>query len=707
MRNMFLAGAAALAIAPASAAAQSTLDDTAMAARDTAVSTWVDVITVTGRPISADTELEAEYAPAIAPDAAGLAARLPGAALIDNGALSGQVQYRGLFGPRVAIRVNGQRFGSGGPNMMDPPLHYAPAPLLERIELSRGPAPVSSGPAIGAALNAVFKSIDFAPTGAFETRADLTAIARSVDESFAVGGVAGIANDRHRVQLSFAEESGGDVETPFGALVGTEHERTTWGVLYGVRLGEGSTLTLSTRGHEVDDTGNPPFPLDIRYMDAFHSMARLDTDVSQWALAFTLGHARIDHAMNNINLRPSPPAMRVRETLASGETVTFELSAERRFGTGLIRIGGDHERNRHDVTITNPLNTDFFVTPFPDIELTRLGAFAEWDGSTGLGDLYLGARVDAHEAEAGIPKLGPALPMGPRMLAANFEAADRSWDDVTVDAMARLSRRVSDAMVLRAALSRKSRVGGYLQRFGWLPISASGGLADGNTYVGSLQLDPEVATSFEAGFDYAASGVYARVTGYASHIDDYIQGAPAEPVTFGVIDTPLEMISSMNGDATPLRFSNTEARLYGIDGEFGVDLPGAWRIDGVLSLVRGEREDIDADLYRIAPSSLRVSLAYEAARWSGGVETLAVAEQDRVSAINNETATPGHVLINLFARAELNDAVRVSAGVENLLDHRYREHLSGFNRNSGLGVDLGERIPGPGAGVWLRLDTAF
>jgi len=137
MRTLLLAGAAALAVCTPFAAAQTTPDEPGQT-----LSTWVDVITVTGRPLDDEIVLDAEAAPALAPDAAALAARLPGAALIDNGALSGQVQYRGLFGPRVAVAINGQRFASGGPNLMDPPLHYAPAPLLDHnVAYVRVPAP--------------------------------------------------------------------------------------------------------------------------------------------------------------------------------------------------------------------------------------------------------------------------------------------------------------------------------------------------------------------------------------------------------------------------------------------------------------------------------------------------------------------------------------------------------------------------------------
>ncbi len=704
MKSLLLAGAAALVFVPLAAASEGAAD------HNKPRSTWTDVIVVTGVASDGDTDaLLVDKAPAIAADAAGLVARLPGAALIDNGGLSGQVQYRGLFGPRVATRIDGQAFASGGPNLMDPPLHYAPSPLLESLEVTRGPAPVSQGPALTASVNAVFKRIGYASSAEPEFSANLTAIARSVNESYALGGVAGVATDRHRLQILASIEEGGDTETPVATLTGTDHNRFAYGVGYGLRLTDTTEITLDYRRQEVDDTGNPPFPMDIRFMDTSTTRLGLSSELANWDVSVMLSHGRVDHAMNNFQQRPSPqPAMmRQRETFASSETLMAEISAERALNGGMFRIGADTMDTRHDVTITNPMNANFFVTPFPDIEMARTGAFAEWEGPLSGFELYLGARIDSHEAEAGEARFGPALPMGPQMLAGAFVAADRSWDGVTVDGLIRIARPVSDAMTLRAALSRKSRVSGYVERFGWLPISASGGLADGNIYVGTLDLDPEVATALEAGFDYASDQVYFRPTAYVSWIDDYIQGVPADPNTPGVVDTPLEMVSAMNGDPTPLRFSNVEARLYGLDADFGADLPGDFRVDGVVSYVRGERTDISDDLYRIAPASLRVGLTYEQPAWSATLETLAVAEQDDVSAANNEIETPGYVLLNAFGDWAVNDQVTVSAGVENILDHRYREHLGGYNRNAGLGIPVGDRLPGPGAGAWLRVNARF
>jgi len=411
--------------------------------------------------------------------------------------------------------------------------------------------------------------------------------------------------------------------------------------------------------------------------------------------------------MNNFSLRPAPAMMRQRETFASAETVSVDARLEHDLAGGVLGFGADQEMSRHDVTITNPTNAAFFVTPASNIELSRTGAFVEWQGPRAGFDIYAGVRIDAHDAAAGAPRLGPALPMGPLMLAAANTAADRSWNDVTADALLRISRPVSDQLSWRAAVSRKSRAPGYLERFAWLPTPASGGLADGNTYVGDLELDAEIANALEAGFDYAGPRAYFRPTVHISWIENYIQGAPADPATPGVVDTPLEQVSAMNGDPTPLRFSNVDARLYGFDADFGVALSECWRVDGVFSLARGDRTDIEDELYRIAPARLRTAVTYDRSAWSATLESVAVAEQTRVSAANSEAQTPGYVIVNVFGRLQLNDQLSVSAGVENLMDQPWRDHLGGYNRNAGLGIPVGERLPGPGAGAWARLNARF
>ena len=135
MKALLLATAAGAALSAALAsaplAAEATTDQPTHA-DDPASPTLIDVIVVTGtRPVTPTVQVQRpEGRPAEGPDASALLSRVPGAARVGNGALSGQVQYRGLFGPRLNMRIDGQAFASGGPNLMDPPLHYAPVGLI-------------------------------------------------------------------------------------------------------------------------------------------------------------------------------------------------------------------------------------------------------------------------------------------------------------------------------------------------------------------------------------------------------------------------------------------------------------------------------------------------------------------------------------------------------------------------------------------------
>lgn len=665
-----------------------------------------DVIVVTGARDTAVTEVITPGGePVVAPDAAGLVARSPGAALIDNGALSGQVQYRGSFGDRVLVQINGQRFGSGGPNLMDPPLHYAPMVLVDRIELARGVSPVSKGPGLAGGLNAVLKQVKF--TGSADARpvVDVGALYRSVDSSYAVGGVAGVASDRWRFGVIAAQEEGDDYRFPGGRAIPTSFERLTYGVHAGFRSGPGE-LSVEYRRSETDPTGNPPFAMDIIYFNT--DFVRIGGKLAlsdKVTLETHLGQVTVRHLMDNNTLRPAPAMPMLRATFAEADTTTADVALAFDSKLGTITLGGDLELGTKGVRITNPANADFFLTSLNQVTSDRYGAFVQWRGELGAVQGEIGARIDSTRMTAGTPLLGSAVPMGPRMLANAFAASDRTWSGTTVDVAARLWADLGDFRP-RLSLARKTRVPSPLERFSWLPTEASAGLADGNIYVGNSALKPEEMWVAEAGFDYESDRFYARPTLFYRRIDNFVQGAPFD-ATPGVIDSSVEMVANMNGDATPLRWANVDAELYGFDMDFGMKLAGPLRLDGVASYVRGKRRDIADNLYRIAPPNLRLGLTWDAQGWSVTAEGLGVAKQDKVSATNSEAPTGGYVIASLYGGIDLMEGVRLDAGVENLFDRAYEEHLAGYNRVMAGDVPVGARLPGPGRGGFIRLRLRY
>ena len=44
------------------------------------------------------------------------------------------------------------------------------------------------------------------------------------------------------------------------------------------------------------------------------------------------------------------------------------------------------------------------------------------------------------------------------------------------------------------------------------------------------------------------------------------------------------------------------------------------------------------------------------------------------------------------------------SGVENLTDRMYVDHMNGFNRVGGGDLAVGERLPGPGRNIYVRIN---
>jgi iron complex outermembrane receptor protein len=667
----------------------------------------LDEIVVTGvRPDTAIDAARPEGVAGVAPDSAGLVVRLPGAALIDNGGLSGQVQYRGLFGDRVLTRVNGQRFQGGGPNAMDPPLHYAPMPLVGTVEVDRGISPVRNGPALAGGVNAKLKEVGFGEAAAFAPARDLTTGARSVDDSHSVGGVVGMASDRFRVNLLGAHEAGGDMRFSGGVIRDSGFRRDTYGLSAGWRGATGD-LGLDLRRQETGPTGTAPFAMDIQYFDTdFARLSFASPAQSTVRLEASLGHTRVEHGMDNYSLRPAPAMAAMRRlALADAETTVGEARLILGTPTRSLSVGADFEQADKSVTITHPDNADFFVTSLPGIESSRVGGYLEWRGAVRGVEAELGVRADAHRASAGEARTGPAVPVGATLLAVAFNAGDRDWSGQTIDLAARFWREMGD-FTPRLTLARKTRVPNAVERFSWMPTEASGGLADGNVYVGDRDLRPETAWIVEGGFDWRRGPAWARPTVYYRRVDGYIQGVPFDD-TPGVADTRVEMVAVMSGDPTPLRFANVDAELYGFDMDFGLQVTDRLRLDGVTSLVRGKRRDVSDDLYRIAPPTLRLAATWEETDWSLGAEVAGTLRQSHVSATNDEVASGGYAVVNLRGAWRLRPGLQLQAGVENLFDRAYRAHLAGRNRVAESDVALGERLPGAGRGVFLTLKAAM
>jgi len=640
----------------------------------------------------------------VSPDSAALLKKAVGANVNGNGPLSGMAQYRGMSRMRIASRINGQVISPGGPNWMDPPLSYAPAAHLESLEVHRGIASVSAGmETIGGVVDATTWQGDFADAGTL-VQGRLRTGAHSVNEATLLSGAVVVAGTQQRLKLSGMTEQASDAEFADGTVLPTEYRRDRYDLGYGLRFGR-HELSFDYGRNETGDAGTPALPMDIAYIDSDLFGFGYRYGGERWQIDGRLWLSDIDHGMTNYHLRTPPmaPAMFRRNTTGA-ENVGFAFSV----AFDGWRFGIDGHDEEHFSDIDNPNNPMFFVDNFNDAERRLLGVFVE--KTFALDDAWffeLGGRYNRIDSDAGEVDGTPAvMGMAPAVaLRDAFNGADRDVTDHNVDLVAKVRFAASNSLAYYLGAARKTRAPSYQERYLWLPLQATAGLADGRTYTGQIALESEVAHEIELGLDFVTESFRFAPRLFYRDVTDYIEGGASSNAAAGAF---VAMMNMMNGTAMapPLEFRNVDAELYGLDLDWSWRLSETLSLAGVLNYVRGKTGN--DNLYRVAPLNGFLALKYDAARWGVGLEGFFAAEQDQVAAFNGEPESDAWAIANVNGYWQLTENVRLSAGIDNLLDTDYADHLGGINRVRGNpDIAVGERLPGYGRNLFARMDVAF
>ncbi|MBT8096076.1 MAG: TonB-dependent receptor, partial [Woeseia sp.] len=615
---------------------------------------------------------------------------VPGANVNSNGLITGIAQYRGMYGDRVAIDIDQLGIISGGPNAMDTPLSYMSPMITEELVVERGIASVSSAPeSIGGYINTrlargSFSRGDSATSGTLGTRYSGNG---SVNTH---AGRITLANENHRYSLVAELDDADDISTPVGDIRPSRLSRQRYDLSYAFNDGDTSML-LFAGVLNTTDAGTPALPMDIRAIDTKMYGVQVGKRLTEnLEIEGRFAYNDVDHWMDNFTLRQAPMPMQYRQNQTQGSGSQFYLAGLAELDGAELRVGVDGIMADHDSVITNPNMAMFRVNNFTNIERNVLGVFAEWTTDLDSSTLEFGLRYKQVATDAGpVAAMGMPAPMGTNVgtLAASFNGADRSLSWNSVDAVIKYRYKLTDQTDWIVEVGSKTRAPSYQELYLWLPLQATGGLADGRTYIGNLNLDEERSNEIVLGITSDIGRATLSPQIFFRKVDGYIQGIPSTNML-------ANMVSTMMSGAPALQFSNVDAEIWGADVAWKVDLNDQWFLDGIVTYSRGKRTDVSDNLYRLAPLNGSLGLTYVADSWSIKPEVVFYAKQSKVSSYNSEQTTSGYQLANVAFAWDASDALRVEARVENLLDETYQDHLVGINRAMGSDIAVGERLYG-------------
>ena len=453
----------------------------------------IEVITIEA-PKLAQSDTALAEGNLVMPDVADWLKTVPGANINKNGPITGIAQYRGMFGERVAKNIGGQHIVSAGPNAMDAPLTYINPIMVKSVAVYRGIAPVSAGiDTLGGAIKVNLKKAEV-DTGA-TLGGDLALSYNDINDASTFAGDLNISNENTGVLLYLTDQQGDDYQDGDGNTISsTQYNKQQYGADLRHQQDDWE-IGLTWHHAETDDSGTPALPMDIDYIESDRYSLDGKLQLSDWQLSWQLGYQDAVHGMDSFSQRVSMDTSMYRYNTTDAKTRNYKFLLSQ--GNWLFGLEGYD--SDHNADISNPENAMFSIANFNQVKNQRNSAFVEWTPSSGKFSHTLGLRLKDNRADAGEVSSSMAM-MNPNIKALRdeFNDADRDVSDTTFDLALNSEYQWSNALALNYAVAIKQRAPSYQERYLWMPMQATGGLADGKTYVGNINLDVETAYQINA-----------------------------------------------------------------------------------------------------------------------------------------------------------------------------------------------------------------
>lgn len=645
----------------------------------------------TDAPLSVLTNPKAPRQPVPAHDGADYLKTIPGFSVIRKGGTDGDPIFRGMAGSRLSMLVDGETILGGCGHRMDPPTAYIFPEAYDSIQVIKGPQSVQHGPGNSAGV-VLFERNQNRPlendlavhtsllAGSFGRHDEVVDATYSTPEFSIRGSATNAVQDDYRdgdgvnvhsqyqrwsTQMTLAWTPSDDTRVELSGA------RSDGEAAYADRGMDGSKFARENYGIKFSQK-NIGSLLDSVEVQAYHNY--------------------VDHVMDNYSMRDpaGPMANRSasnpdRETQGARFALTFTPGAN----TDLT-LGVDTQDNTH--TVRNTMNQN--VTPYQSLNRTtdarfaQTGVFAELGWNFGTDSRLIGGvRADDWEFEDQRQRV--ALNM--MMSAPNPTAGLKRKENLSSHFLRYETGIESIDSTFYAGIGHNERFPDY-----WELVSK-----ESATTVSAFAVDSEKLTQLDVGLIYAGEKISGSVSAFYNEIDDFIM------IESGVTK-PMGMMATRS--ATIAR--NVDARSWGLEVDAQYKFALNWRTELTLASVRGENQTENRTLPQLPPLEARLGLHYDNSLWSAGVMWRTIATQDRVDPGRGNIAgqdigvTGSANILSFNGGWRPNERLLVTAGIDNLLDRTYAEHISRAGASI-PGFDQTVRVNEPGRTAWMKAQYTF
>jgi iron complex outermembrane recepter protein len=640
-------------------------------------------------PLMVITDPKAPRQPLPAHDGADYLKTIPGFSVIRKGGTDGDPVFRGMAASRVNVLIDGEQLLGGCGMRMDPPTAYVFPEAYDRIVVTKGPQTVLRGPGNSAATVSFERDVKRFEEDGYLANASL--LGASFGRRDVVGDLR-LGTPSFYGQLTGTSAAADDYEDGAGQSVHSEYERWSTNAALGWTPDDHTRLEL-TGVRSDGEAAYADRAMDGVAFDRENLGLRFGRDDLTEHVKRVEAQAYynyVDHVMNNYSLRDFTPSASMPFKSVSNpdrRTTGGRVALELEWGEGdALIVGADLQENQHSLrsTMNQDLRPYQSLARVDDAWFRSIGLFGEFSRQLGERDRVIaGLRTDAWDArdERDTLRVGMATVPNP--------TAGESRDATLPSGFARYERDL-------AGSPATAFVGlGHVQRFPdyWELVSAG---KEATNSLSAFHSRPEKTTQLDTGLVYAGRRLSASVSAFYSDVDDYILVQTAYP----------------KGMRSTTVTRNVDARTWGGEADATWALAERWRATGTLAHTQGRNRSDDRPLAQMPPLEVRTGLNYEDPRWSAGLLWRLVAAQDRYAVNQGNIVgqdlgpTGGFGVLSLNGAWRPSPSLLVSAGVDNLLDKLYAEHLS---RGGAMvsGFEQTTRVNEPGRTLWLKVAGRF
>lgn len=566
----------------------------------------------------------------------------PGVATRSYGSAPARPVIRGFDGDRVLVMQNGERMGDLSGTAVDHAVGLDPL-AMERVEVVRGPASLLYGSsAIGGVVN-MFSS-DMPREWDPGTSATIKSHAATMNRMGAGLVRSQYGTERFAVTGRMIYRNGGDLQTPEGRLPDTAIDNLSYGGGIGYREGPLET-SLSLSG--MDYVYGLPEAIDLMDESIEIRMNRVNLQsISTLEMHGFFEHAELrvhysdyhhdEVAIERLQNQTVMEAIDIsfdQQTLSSSLILrhrpvgAMEGAAGLSFNSSAISVGGGDA--------LTPNASGYFLAGYIYEEI-------------GLGNQFTvktGARLEWKETFVKTNELFTDASL--------FE--DRS--DMILSGAFGINYSPTSKWTAGLQVARAYRTPTIEELYSFAPHAAAGSFDIG---------DPTLENEFSLGADlfteYTSSVVTSQLSLYVNRIDNFVDFSPT-----GETHQPSGL--------PVFEYGSKDALVYGFEFSTDVGITDRWQAGVGLDYVRGrERSGEQHNLTFMPPFRTHLNLMYDNGTFWAGPRAQIVNRQDHVAP--NEKPTPGYLLVGADTGYRFGHGVTISLRLDNLLNERYRDHLS-------------------------------